>query len=419
MLTAENTSHSIELPLGWCEARLEETCQLIFGQSPPSFTYNEEGRGLPFYQGKLEFGEMFPTPRKWCISPQKIAEKGDVLISIRAPVGPTNLCPERSCIGRGLAAIRPLGGIESLFVLYLMRANERAIASKGTGTTFSAITSTFLRTFAFWLPPRQEQKRIVSKIEELFTKLDAGIESLKKAKLQLKHYRQSLLKAAFEGKLTEEWRKERGTQEQLDWQPTTLGKIITLQYGKSLIEENRHSDGRIPVYGSNGMIGTHDIALSEGPTLIIGRKGAYRGAVHYSKFPCWVIDTAYFVEPSDSISLSYLYYLLMHLKLGVLDKSSAIPGINRNDVYRLKVRIPSLEEQIEISNRVEETFSFVGNCELVISNSLRQSERLRQSTLVHAFEGKLVPQDSNDEPAEKLLSRIIQYKNANQRLIES
>ena len=196
-----------KLPKGWVWTNLEDISEIILGQSPPSSTYNEDGNGLSFYQGKLEFGKIYPTPRKWCTAPRKIAEKGDVLISVRAPVGPNNICPETSCIGRGLAAIRGLGGIDPFFLLYLMRAFENVIAGKGTGTTFKAITGNQLRGFRIPLPPLPEQHRIVAKIEELLTKLDAGVESLKKAKAHLKHYCQAVLKAAMEGKLTKEWRE--------------------------------------------------------------------------------------------------------------------------------------------------------------------------------------------------------------------
>ena len=117
-----------ELPNGWICTELNNFAEIILGQSPPSSTYNEEQIGLPFYQGKLEFGSIYPTPRKWCSAPKKIAEKGDVLISVRAPVGPTNVCPEKSCIGRGLAAIRGKKGIEAFFILYLIRSVEEAIS---------------------------------------------------------------------------------------------------------------------------------------------------------------------------------------------------------------------------------------------------------------------------------------------------
>ncbi|MCK4459479.1 MAG: restriction endonuclease subunit S, partial [Methanosarcinales archaeon] len=149
------------LPENWVWTTVGECTEIILGQSPPSTTYNENGNGLPFYQGKLEFGNIFPAPLKWCTAPKKIAEKGDVLISVRAPVGPTNICPEKSCIGRGLAAIRALNGMESFFILYLLRAFEDGIAGKGTGTTFNAITGNQLKEFAIPLPPLPEQHRIV------------------------------------------------------------------------------------------------------------------------------------------------------------------------------------------------------------------------------------------------------------------
>jgi type I restriction enzyme, S subunit len=201
------------LPEGWEWTTLESIAEIILGQSPPSSTYNEHGEGLPFYQGKAEFGDIYPTPRKWCNAPRKIAEDGDVLISVRAPVGPTNICPETSCIGRGLAAIRPSNGISTKFILYLLRRFEADLAGKGTGTTFQAITGNQLKSFEVPIPPQPEQERIVAKIEETFTQLEAGVAELQNAKAQLKRYRAAVLKSAVEGELTREWREahRRGT----------------------------------------------------------------------------------------------------------------------------------------------------------------------------------------------------------------
>ena len=235
-----------ELPDGWVWTTLEEICKIILGQSPPSSTYNTQGEGLPFYQGKLEFGGTYPTPRKWCTAPKKIAETGDILISVRAPVGPTNICPEKSCVGRGLAAIRGLGGIEPLYILYLMRTFEDEITGKGTGTTFDAITGNQLKTFVIPLPPLPEQHRIVAKIEELFTKLDAGIDALGKVQAQLKRYRQSVLKAAFEGKLTETWRAEH--QDEIEPASVLLERVLKERRRKWEAEqlEQMKAKGEVP-----------------------------------------------------------------------------------------------------------------------------------------------------------------------------
>jgi type I restriction enzyme S subunit len=190
-----------KLPPAWRVARLDEVCEIIQGQSPPGDTYNSDGRGMPFFQGKTEFGELFPKAAKWCTAPTKIAKIDDVLISIRAPVGPTNLCPEEACIGRGLAALRPLEGIPSRYILYAVRNNVRELADKATGSTFEAISGKQLRAHSIPIARPEEQRRIVAEIEKQFTRLDAGVASLKRVQSALKSYRASVLRAACEGRL--------------------------------------------------------------------------------------------------------------------------------------------------------------------------------------------------------------------------
>ena len=144
----------------------------------------------------------------YCSQPNKIAKQNATLLSVRAPVGPANLAQQDCCIGRGLAAIHPYGGITPKFLLYLFRSIEPEISGKGTGSTFKAITKSFVEGLRFGLPPIPEQHRIVAKIEELFSELDKGVESLKAARAKLDVYRQAVLKHAFEGKLTAQWREE-------------------------------------------------------------------------------------------------------------------------------------------------------------------------------------------------------------------
>ena len=197
-----------DLPTGWAIARLAEICHIEMGQSPPSSTYNSEGTGLPFLQGKGEFGELYPTPAKYCSHPSKIARAGAVLLSVRAPVGPTNITPNECCIGRGLAAISPLGDISVRFVLWALRNHEPALAKSGTGSTFGAVSKAQVVSIPITLPPLSEQHRIVERIETLFDEIDRGVESLRVAKKNVALYRQSLLKSAFEGRLTAEWRTQ-------------------------------------------------------------------------------------------------------------------------------------------------------------------------------------------------------------------
>jgi len=227
-----------DIPSTWELQTLETSSEIILGQSPPSSTYNDKGDGLPFYQGKTEFGDIFPKPSKWCNKPKKIALSGDVLISVRAPVGPTNLCQEESCIGRGLAAIRPKPGIITKYILYYLRSNEALLAGQGTGTTFKAITGSQLRGFPIPVPPVDIQERLVTKIEALFTQMDVGVAELREAKARLKHYRQSVLKAAVTGELTRDWREAH--QDELEPAEKLLERILTERRRKCEEEEWRN-----------------------------------------------------------------------------------------------------------------------------------------------------------------------------------
>ena len=104
---------------------LKDVCGIIMGQSPDSSSYNEEGSGLPFFQGNADFGERYPVTRVWCDAPVKIAKANDILISVRAPIGALNYAREECCIGRGLAAITPdLSRVSSEYIFWLLRGKN-------------------------------------------------------------------------------------------------------------------------------------------------------------------------------------------------------------------------------------------------------------------------------------------------------
>jgi type I restriction enzyme S subunit len=160
------------LPMGWEWERLGRLTYIEMGQSPSSSSYNRAEDGMPFFQGKADFGKIFPTPRYWCTEPQKIAYPDDVLLSVRAPVGSTNLNNIECCIGRGLAALRPLAETNCYFLLYLMRSFQTKLESFATGTTFAAVSKSDVESFPVPLPPLAEQQRIVAKVDELMQLCD-------------------------------------------------------------------------------------------------------------------------------------------------------------------------------------------------------------------------------------------------------
>ena len=242
--------------------KLKECCTIIAGQSPESKYYNSNGDGLPFFQGKADFGELYPSIRVYCSQPTKIAEKDDILLSARAPVGPTNLAPCKVCIGRGLTAIRPSEVLLTRYVLLFFRYFEAQLALKGTGTTFKAITQDVVKNLEIPIPPLPEQERIVARIEELFSQLDAGVETLKKTKAQLAVYRQAVLKEAFEGRLTQAFREENGLP---DWKTISITQAIVQRknalkagpFGSALKKECYVPSG-YKVYGQEQVIANNE-----------------------------------------------------------------------------------------------------------------------------------------------------------------
>jgi type I restriction enzyme S subunit len=183
------------------EVLLKDITDIIMGQSPPSSTYNTNKVGLPFYQGKKEFGDLFPTPEKYCSEPKKIAESNDILISVRAPVGPTNICKEKSCIGRGLAAIRTKGKIKKYYLFYYLKYFIFNLIEKSTGTTFNAISKDTLEGFKVLLFSLLEQQQIIQEIESRLSVCDKVEKTVEQNLSKIKYLRQSILKKAFEGKL--------------------------------------------------------------------------------------------------------------------------------------------------------------------------------------------------------------------------
>jgi len=196
------------LPKGWVSAKLLDISEIYMGQSPSASLINIEGKGLPFFQGKTEFTDVHPYINKHCEHPSRIAEENDILMSVRAPVGPVNIANRKSGFGRGLCAIRGIAGISYKYIFYQLRGMEKHIASFGTGSTFSGINRDKVESLNLNIAPEAEQTRIVEKLEELLSDLDNGVAELKAAQTKLTQYRQSLLKSAVEGSLTAEWRKQ-------------------------------------------------------------------------------------------------------------------------------------------------------------------------------------------------------------------
>jgi len=181
------------IPKDWEVVKLgnEGLAVIIMGQSPPSSTYNREGKGLPFLQGKMEFGDVYPSPIMYCSQPIKIAEPNDVLISVRAPVGDVNVAPYKLCIGRGLATIRfNLNRASHWFYFYYFQKIKNLLENLGKGSTFKAINKEDLENLKVPYPSLFEQQKIaeiLSTVDDAIQKTNEIIAKTERLKKGLMH----------------------------------------------------------------------------------------------------------------------------------------------------------------------------------------------------------------------------------------
>jgi len=185
------------IPDGWSVRRVGDEFNIIMGQSPPGSTYNENGNGLPFFQGRRDFGFRYPINRVYCTSPKRIANSSDTLISVRAPVGDINMAYEKCCIGRGVAAIRHKSRSRS-YTYYSMRAlSERFKSYEAEGTVFGAITKKQFQDIKNVTPPFD----VIFSFEELVFPIDEYILSSEEEIQILSRNRDTILPKLISGEL--------------------------------------------------------------------------------------------------------------------------------------------------------------------------------------------------------------------------
>lgn len=186
-----------EIPDGWKIGCVDDEFDLTMGQSPPGETYNEAGEGLPFYQGRADFGFRYPARRVFCTAPTRLAKAGDTLVSVRAPVGDINMAAERCAIGRGAAAARHKSGSRSYSYEFMRSLAEIFSRFEAEGTVFGSIGKKDFHAIPTTRPPRE----IVVQFERTVGPIDARIETNERESITLAAMRAALLPKLMSGEL--------------------------------------------------------------------------------------------------------------------------------------------------------------------------------------------------------------------------
>lgn len=225
------------------------------------------------------------------------------------------------------------------------------------------------------LPPLEIQKKIVAKIEELFSKIDKTIELRQKVLQETEQIFPSALNQVF-------------SEAEKKWGTKKLGNIIELNYGKGISKEDRKEDGKYSIYGANGELGRTDKYLVEGEAIIVGRKGT-AGAVNRVSGRFWPADVTYYILANNNINIDFLYFGLEKIDLKLL-ANGIKPGINRNKVYKLEIPLPPLPEQKKIVDYLDALREKVDKLKQLQQEQLAEFKELKNSILDKAFKGELI-----------------------------
>lgn len=195
---AYNPTLKREIPEEWTDRRLSEIANITMGQSPEGSSYNEEGTGTIFFQGSTDFGWLFPSIRQYTTAPNRMAKKGDILLSVRAPVGAMNIANNNCCIGRGLAALNSKTGSDG-FLFYVMKYFKQIFDRRNSeGTTFGSITKDDLHSLTLAYPTPE----LLSEYDKVVTNYNKMIFERSLENLELTKLRDWLLPMLMNGQVT-------------------------------------------------------------------------------------------------------------------------------------------------------------------------------------------------------------------------
>jgi type I restriction enzyme S subunit len=476
--------NNIRIPNRWILVTLEEILSTIESGGRPKGGVRNIKEGIPSIGGEhlsnnggFDFSNLRYIPKDFFENMKrgKIKKHDVLVVKDGATTGKTSFVSDsfpfkEASVNEHVFILRTNENVslpKYLFFWMLSPFGQNSVKDNFQGTAQGGINTLFIKNSIIPIPPLSEQHRIVAKIEELFTKLDAGVEALKKAKEQIKRYRQAVLKYAFEGKLTEEWRKtnkdklepasvllERIKEERKkklgkkyrELSPVDTSELPELPEGwvwtrigdvTEVTPEDNFSnlDPSLPTtFVPMSAIDENTGTIKNPETLPL--KDARKGHTHFREndilfariTPCMengksavatkLINGIGFgstefivIRPPRDILPKFIFHFIrqetFRFKAKAHFKSTVGQlRVPKGFVINAEIPLPPLPEQHRIVEEIERRLSIADAIEKTIDQSLKQSERLRQSILKMAFEGKLVPQDPTDEPAEKLLERI-------------
>ena len=380
------------------EKSIGEVCDVIAGQSPESKFYNKEKIGLPFYQGKKEFTDKYiGKATTWTTKVTKEAFKDDILMSVRAPVGPVNFSTENICIGRGLAAIRVKENLDKEYLFYFLIYHENQIIGN-KGAVFNSINKNQIENLKIPLPKNiEEQKQIVEILDKAF-------ESIEQAKVNIEKNIENA-KELFQSRLNEIF-----SQKGDGWEEKKLGKVCKTGAGGTPLKSKKeyYENGNIPwlcsgevkqgnIYSSNKFITQKGLDNSSAKlfpkdTVVIAMYGATAGDVGILRFETSTNQAVCGILPNDILIPEFIYYSFSYRKNELIAQATgnAQPNISQIKIKNTLIPILEKKEQLKIIEELDSLKEQTKQLENHYKQKLKNLEELKKSILQKAFSGELL-----------------------------
>lgn len=387
---------------GWEQKQIGDLCDVISGQSPEGKFYNTSGKGMPFYQGKKDFGGKFiETPTKWTTKTTKIAREGDVLMSVRAPVGPVNFATGEVCIGRGLAAIRSGADLDRDFLFYQFLYLQSVIAGR-EGAVFASINKSEIEDLPVAFAPLPEQQRIVGILDDAF----AGIaiakanaeKNLQNARALFESHLQSVFTQRGEGWLDQQFGELATFRNGINFTKSSQGDSIKIVGVKDFQNNFWAPLDNLKTVTMDGELHDSDtlkendllFVRSNGNIELIGRSLLIGSVVENTTHSGFTIRAR--LNVSDLLPKYLCHYLRSkHARQEMIDSGigTNIKSLNQKTLQALVIPFPSKTQQACIIDKLEKMDNEAQLLQGIYQQKLNALDDLRKSFLHQAFTGEL------------------------------
>ena len=376
------------IPEHWEARRLKFVAKIIAGQSPPSEIVSEFTGKYPFLQGNAEFGATSPSPRLSCEKPNKSAEPGDILLSVRAPVGAMNIADQIYGIGRGLCAIMANADISQKYLYHALTTTKETLKEASTGSTYDAVSIGDVGSIFTPVPPPEEQAAIVRYLDAAEQQIQAYISAKQKLIALLEEQRQAIIHQAVTRGLDPNVQLKPSAVEWLDdvpehWEVSRVkNEFLSLNHRRvplSSVERGAMTKRKYDYYGASGVIDKVDSYLFNDQLLLIAEDGANLllrnlplAIIARGKF--WVNNHAHILKPKRG-NLEFLAAIMEGLNYSPWISGAAQPKLTQERLMNISIAVPSKEEQDKVINAsVEATSTMIQG----IAYARRQVELMQE-----------------------------------------